>query len=149
MKKRILCALVASLLVLTTAAGCGQPAASSSASQSSAAPVANKNYSIVSSATGGLWYAMVGAAASLWSDEIPYMTVNVEGTAGSVENARRFASGEADFGMIHANHLVDALNGTGVMEGNKTDAAMVMCQAYDSPQYFTPSRAKISPVWKT
>jgi TRAP transporter TAXI family solute receptor len=85
---------------------------------------------------------MVGAAASLWSDEIPYMTVNVEGTAGSVENARRFASGEADFGMIHANHLVDALNGTGVMEGNKTDAAMVMCQAYDSPQYFITLKSK-------
>lgn len=100
------------------------------------------NYSIVSSATGGLWYAMVSAAASLWTDKVPDVSVNVEGTGGSVENARRFASGEADFGMLHATHLVDMINGTGVMKGRPSDAAMVMCQAYDSPQYFITLKSK-------
>lgn len=101
-----------------------------------------KNYSIVSSATGGLWYSMVSGAAALWTDNIPDVTVNVEGTAGSVENARRFASGEADFGLLHATHLMDMLNGTGVMKGRPSDAAQVLCQAYESPQYFVTLKSK-------
>ncbi|WP_279009708.1 TAXI family TRAP transporter solute-binding subunit [Synergistes jonesii] len=101
-----------------------------------------KNYSIVSSATGGLWYSMVSGAAALWTDKIPGVTVNVEGTAGSVENARRFASGEADFGLLHATHLMDMLNGTGVMKGHPSDAAQVLCQAYESPQYFVTLKSK-------
>lgn len=101
-----------------------------------------KNYSIVSSATGGLWYGMVSGAAALWTDKLSDVTVNVEGTAGSVENARRFASGEADFGLLHATHLMDMLNGTGVMEGRPSDAAQVLCQAYESPQYFVTLKSK-------
>ena len=138
---KVLALLLMVTVLSTLVLGCGSKETGPGETEGEA-PVANKDYSIVSSATGGLWYAMVGAAASLWTDEVPGITVAVEGTAGSVENARRFASGEADFGMIHANHMVDMHNGTGIMEGNASDAAQVLCQAYVSPHYFVTLASK-------
>lgn len=143
---RLWAILLLAAILATLVLGCGNKAVDTGSSGTGAAkesaPPAKTNYSIVSSATGGLWYAMVGAAASLWSDKVPGITVAVEGTGGSVENARRFYSGEADFGMIHANHLVDLYQGTGIMEGKASDAAQVMCQAYDSPHYFVTLKSK-------
>lgn len=134
---RRLAVTLSMLLLVVIAAGCG-----SAPSEQKAAAPAKKNYSIVSSATGGLWYAMVGAAASLWTDKVPGITVAVEGTGGSVENARRFVSGEADFGMLHATHMVDMYKGTGILQGKPSDSAQVLCQAYDSPHYFVTLKSK-------
>lgn len=150
MFKKAMAIILTLVMCVAAFSGCGNKTATTTApsgttakeEKPAAAPVATQNYSIVSSATGGLWYAMVSAAASLWTDEVPGVSVSVEGTAGSVENCRRFASGEADFGMVHANHLVASINGTGNMEGNATDKIQVMCQAYDSPQYFITLKSK-------
>jgi TRAP transporter TAXI family solute receptor len=137
---RLLATVLMVALLMALAAGCGGKTADNSSKQGAA--TAKKNYSIVSSATGGLWYAMVGAAASLWTDKVPGITVAVEGTGGSVENARRFVSGEADFGMLHATHMVDMYKGTGILKGKAGDSAQVMCLAYDSPHYFVTLKSK-------
>ncbi len=98
---------------------------------------ANKNYSIVSAAPGGNWYTMVGAATGLYTKKIPGANFTIAGTGGSVENARRFVAGEADFGPIYSSNLYEMYNATGAAKGRpKSDAAQVMFQIYDSPHYF-------------
>ena len=71
---------------------------------------ANKNYSIVSAAPGGNWYTMVGAATGLYTKQIPGANFTIAGTGGSIENARRFVAGEADFGPIYSSNLYEMYN---------------------------------------
>lgn len=98
---------------------------------------ASKNYSIVSAAPGGNWYTMVGAATGLYTKQIPGANFTIAGTGGSIENARRFVAGEADFGPIYSSNLYEMYNAVGPAKGRpKSDAAQVMFEIYDSPHYF-------------
>jgi TRAP transporter TAXI family solute receptor len=102
-----------------------------------------QHFSMVSSTPGGTWYTMVGAAVTLYTQKIPDTKFTIAASGGSVENARRFMSGEADFGLIYSSHLYDLYHGTGTFKGKSPgDAAQVLCQVYDSSHYFVTLKGK-------
>lgn len=102
-----------------------------------------KYFSMVSASPGGNWYTMVGAAVILYTEKIPGTKFTIAGSGGSVENSRRFAADDADFGPIYSSNLYEIYNGTGAAKGRKpTDAAQVLCQIYDSPHYFVTLKGK-------
>lgn len=102
-----------------------------------------KHFSMVSASPGGNWYTMVGAAVNLYTQKIAGTKFTIAGTGGSVENSRRFAAGDADFGPIYSSNLYEIYNGSGSAKGRKpTDAAQVLCQIYDSPHYFVTLKGK-------
>jgi uncharacterized protein len=101
-----------------------------------------KNYSFVSSNPGGTWYNMVGGAIALFNKEIPGVNFSVEATGGSVENVRRVASGEADFGMAYPSHMYDAWNGKSDYKGRPTKDIRALCEVTVSPHYFVTLKSK-------
>jgi TRAP transporter TAXI family solute receptor len=102
-----------------------------------------EHFSMVSASPGGTWYTMVGGAVTLYTEKIPGTKFTIAGTGGSVENARRFVSGEADFGPVYSSHIFDLYHGTETMKGRPpSDAAQILCQIYDSPHYFVTLKGK-------
>lgn len=98
---------------------------------------AQQHFSLVSGSPGGTWYTMMGAAAALFTEKINGAKFSLTGTGGSVENSRRFVSGEADFGLVYSSHLYDLYKGVGTARGRTpTDVAQILCQVYESPHYF-------------
>jgi TRAP transporter TAXI family solute receptor len=95
-----------------------------------------KNYSFASSNPGGTWYVMVGGAITLFNKQIPGVNFSVEATGGSVENARRVATGEADFGMAYPNHMYDVWNGLGNFQGKPSKDIRALCEVTVSDHYF-------------
>jgi TRAP transporter TAXI family solute receptor len=96
-----------------------------------------KHFSMVSASPGGNWYTMVGAAVTLYTKKLPGTKFTIAGTGGSVANARRFVSGEADLGPIYSSNLYEMYHSVGTFKGRPpSDAAQVLCQIYDSPHYF-------------
>lgn len=101
----------------------------------------SKNYSFVSSNPGGTWYNMVGGAVSLYNKEIPGVNFSLEATGGSLENVRRVASGEADFGMGYPSHMYDAWNGKGQFR-KPSKSIRALCEVTISPHYFVTLKNK-------
>jgi len=95
-----------------------------------------QNFSFVSSNPGGTTYNMVGGAVTLFNKEIPGVNFSVEASGGSVENARRVGTGEADFGESYSSHLHDAINGINLYEGHPAPDLRVLCEIRVSPHYF-------------
>jgi TRAP transporter TAXI family solute receptor len=104
---------------------------------------ATQHFSMVSASPGGNWYTMVGAAVTLYTQKIPGTKFSIAGTGGSVENARRFVSGEADLGPIYSSNIYEIYHGVGAAKGRPpSDAAQILCQIYDSPHYFVTLKGK-------
>ncbi|MDA8124237.1 MAG: TAXI family TRAP transporter solute-binding subunit [Deltaproteobacteria bacterium] len=101
-----------------------------------------KNYSFVSSNPGGTWYNMVGGAIGLYNKEIPGVNFSVEATGGSVENVRRVATGEAEFGMAYFSHMADAWNGQGNYKGRQLHDIRSLCEVTVSDHYFVTLKSK-------
>ena len=67
---------------------------------------------------------MLEDMSTLYTEKIPGTKFAIAGSGGSVENSRRFAAGDADFGPIYSSNLYDIYNGTGSAKGRKpTDDA--------------------------
>ena len=69
--------------------------------------------SIGTGGTGGIYYPLGGAIASLLSSNDPEHTYTAEVTGGSVENIARIANGQIDLGFAIGTSVVAAFNGEG------------------------------------
>ncbi|OHE21452.1 MAG: hypothetical protein A2Z43_05220 [Syntrophobacterales bacterium RBG_19FT_COMBO_59_10] len=102
-----------------------------------------KRYSLSASNPGGTWYTMAGGIFKLLNDKLPANTrFDIVASGGSVENARRIASGEADMTLTYSSHLWEVWNGKGISEGRPSKDARVLFEIYSSSHYFVTLKDK-------
>lgn len=93
-----------SLALVALFTGCGPRAESTS------------TYAIATGGTGGLYYPIGGAMASIWSNELADVNAKAEVTGGSIVNVIQVARSESDFGFAMADVATDAYTGNGRFE---------------------------------
>lgn len=144
MKFRRMFAVVAVTALLSLAGCSGQQGGGDAKKDAKADTGAGKAkfFSYVSSNPGGTWYNMVGGAINLYNEKIPGVKFSVEASGGSVENVRRVATGEADFGMAYSSHMYEAWSGKGNFEGKPSQDIRALCEVYHSSHYFVTLKNK-------
>jgi TRAP transporter TAXI family solute receptor len=73
---------------------------------------AQSRYTIGSSPPGGAWYPMAAGLAEIWNQNIPGITVTVEGTGGAAVNPRWLANREVDFSLTTLDMIFAAREGS-------------------------------------
>ncbi|MCL6610222.1 MAG: TAXI family TRAP transporter solute-binding subunit [Peptococcaceae bacterium] len=141
---KLLAAVLTLVMLLVVTAGCSGKGSGDAKTDTKAGSGTGKDkfYSYVSSNPGGTWYNMVGGAINLYNEKIPGVKFSVEASGGSVENVRRVASGEADFGMAYSSHMYEAWNGKGNFEGKPSQDIRALCEVYRSSHYFVTLKNK-------
>lgn len=66
---------------------------------------------------GGAFYPIAGGIAAIINDNVEGVNVNVQVTAGGVENTRLVGQGELDLGLSSAQQCYDAVSNSGIFEG--------------------------------
>lgn len=86
------------------------------------AAYANKNLSIGTGATGGVYYALGGGLAKMLTDKLPGTQVTAEVTGASVDNLKFIKSGKMDVGFTMADSASDAAQGVEKFKDSKVEA---------------------------
>jgi TRAP transporter TAXI family solute receptor len=94
--------LLAVATAATMAAAIGAPAAEAQ----------NKQLSIVTGGTGGVYYPLGGGFGNILGKELPGVTATAQVTGGSVANLQLIGSGKADIAFTQVDAAWDAINGT-------------------------------------
>lgn len=84
---------------------------------SCAAALAETRLIIGSGPIGGAFYPIAGGIAQIINDNVDGVTVNVQVTAGGIENTRLVGQGELDLGLSSSQQCYDAFSNTGIFEG--------------------------------
>jgi uncharacterized protein len=71
----------------------------------------NKQLTIATGGTGGIYYPLAGGFGTIIAKEIPGYTATAEVTGGSLDNMKLIGSGGADMAFTQVDTAVDALNG--------------------------------------
>jgi len=71
----------------------------------------NKQLSIATGGTGGIYYPLAGGFAAILGKELSGITATAEVTGGSLDNMKLIGSGNADIAFTQVDTAVDALNG--------------------------------------
>jgi uncharacterized protein len=87
--------------------------------------------SMATGGTAGTYYPFGGAIASLWSNNIPGVDVNVETSGASVENMRLLESGQIELAIVQ-NDIADyAYNATEMFQGkNRIEGVRAIASLY-------------------
>jgi TRAP transporter TAXI family solute receptor len=86
-----------------------------------ASAYADKNLSIGTGATGGVYYALGGGLAKVLTDNLPGTQVTAEVTGASVDNIKFIKSGKMDIGFTMADSASDAIQGIEKFKDSKVD----------------------------
>jgi TRAP transporter TAXI family solute receptor len=78
-----------------------------------------KNYSIGTGGTGGVYYPLGGAVANVLSKNLPGVQATAEVTGGSVDNLKLIASAQSEIGFSMADAALDAFKGEDKFKGGK------------------------------
>jgi len=89
------------------------------------AAYANKNLSIGTGATGGVYYPLGGGLAKLLTDTLPGTQVTAEVTGASVDNLKFIKSGKMDIGFTMADSAWDAVQGVDKFKDAKVEARTI------------------------
>lgn len=81
------------------------------------AAVADTRLIIGAGPIGGAFYPIAGGIASIINDNVEGVTVNVQVTAGGVENTRLVGMGELDLGLSSSQQCYDASSDSGMFAG--------------------------------
>ncbi len=100
------------LLALTAGAAMAFSIAAAGAQQA-------KQLSITTGGTGGVYYPLGGAFASIIGKNIPNTTAAAEVTGGSVANLQLVGGGRADMGLSQVDAAWDAIQGQDKFKGGK------------------------------
>ena len=134
MKKRKLVSLTLCAAMLATAltgGGSGGDSQNSAETQSDGKePV---SISFMTAATTGTVYPLGSAIATLWNDELDYVTASATASNGGVENLNCIRDGEAQIGVAVTSIMYESMNGTGVFEGNADPNLRVLAGLYYNP----------------
>lgn len=71
----------------------------------------NKQLTIATGGTGGIYYPLAGGFGTIIGKEIPGYTATAEVTGGSLDNMKLIGSGGADMAFTQVDTAVDAVNG--------------------------------------
>jgi len=71
----------------------------------------NKQLTIATGGTGGIYYPLAGGFGTIIAKEIPGFTATAEVTGGSLDNMKLVGSGGADMAFTQVDTAVDAVNG--------------------------------------
>lgn len=138
-------ALVLAVSMLLSLAACGGTSASSSASQqpadqsepsSASDKIALSSQEFISLGGGvsGGTYAMIGAAmATVLTNNIENLSVNCEGTSGSVEACKLVGSGDLAFALSASDAFYTAGVGEGSFEGAPVEGLRIVMGGYSAP----------------
>jgi hypothetical protein len=85
-----------------------------------------QNISIATGGTGGVYYPLGGAMASVLSKNIPGFQATAEVTGGSVDNLKLIGSGKPYLGFAMTDASLDALNGVEKFKNNKVPINTLM-----------------------
>jgi len=85
----------------------------------------NKQLSIVTGGTGGVYYPLGGGLANLLSKNVPGWAATAEVTGGSVANLQLIGAKKADIALVMADAALDAKEGQDKFKGNKVDQALL------------------------
>ena len=77
-----------------------------------AAEAQNKQLSIATGGTGGVYYPLGGGFGNILGKELPGVTATAQVTGGSVANLQLIGSGKADIAFSQVDAAWDAINGT-------------------------------------
>ncbi len=77
----------------------------------------NRNLSIVTGGTGGVYYPLGGGLANLLTKYVPGWQVTSEVTGGSVDNLKLIGTQKADIGFTMADASLDAMRGEDKFKG--------------------------------
>jgi TRAP transporter TAXI family solute receptor len=125
------------LLVLSSCAPPGAPAATDSAAnateegavEAGQAPAAENGEKtrlvIVTGGTGGVFYPYGGGLARILTEKLPNTEATAEVTGGSVDNMKLVGAGDADIGLSTVDSAYDAINGLAAYEDGKIPAATI------------------------
>jgi uncharacterized protein len=81
------------------------------AAWASAAPAQDRQLSIVTGGTGGVYYPLGGGFANILGKTLPGVTATSQVTGGSVANLQLIGSGKADIAFSQVDAAWDAING--------------------------------------
>jgi len=79
----------------------------------------NKQLTIATGGTGGVYYPLGGGLGNILSKEIPGVTATAEVTGGSVDNMKLVGSGRTDIAFTQVDAAWDAVNGLDKFKGSK------------------------------
>ncbi len=126
MKKRLLLFLSVCMAVSMMLSGCSDSGSKSedagvSSDSNDAADkpeedtdtLKSQNLTLATGSTGGTYYALGGAMATVWTDAIDALTISAISTGASTENMNLINAGEADLGIAMNSIADDCYNGTG------------------------------------
>lgn len=146
MKAKKLCALLLSFALISSLAACGEktnspssnpaPGTSSSSGQSSSDTISISSKQIISLGGGvsGGTFAMLGAGmATVITSNVENLSVNCEGTSGSVEACKLVGSGDLAFALSASDAFYTATVGTGSFEGAALDNLRIAMGGYNAP----------------
>lgn len=71
----------------------------------------NKQLTIATGGTGGIYYPLAGGFGAILGKEIPGVTATAEVTGGSLDNMKLVGAGNADVAFTQVDTAVDAVNG--------------------------------------
>ena len=118
-KRLVHLTLAAALLLTLASCGNSDTPTDTGGSQNTGETESTK-ISIVSASSGGAWYAIGGAIAELFKNEIPGAVTEC-GPGGGISNVFTVSSGEAQLGFGFPNDVLDAEAGVGNFEGTPID----------------------------
>ena len=78
-----------------------------------------KTMSIGTGGTGGVYFPLGGAVASVLAKALPDLHATVEVTGGSVDNIKLISAGQSDLGFTMADAAMDAIQGQDKFKNNK------------------------------
>ena len=132
MKKNKLVAFsLCAALLATTLTGCGgDKAQDNNIEADSKEPV---SISFMTAATTGTVYPLGSAIATLWNDELDYVTASATASNGGVENLNCIRDGEAQIGVAVTSIMYESMNGTGAFEGTPDPNLRVLAGLYYNP----------------
>src|SRR6266566_8478431 len=81
--------------------------------------MADKNLSIGTGGTGGVYYALGGGLAKILTDKLPDTQVTAEVTGASIDNLKFIRAGKMDIGFTMADSASDAVQGVEKFKDNK------------------------------
>jgi uncharacterized protein len=85
----------------------------------------NKQLSIVTGGTGGVYYPLGGGLANMLTKYVPGWAATAEVTGGSVANLQLIGAKKADIGLVMADAALDAKDGKDKFVGNKVDQGLL------------------------
>lgn len=146
MKAKKLCAVILTLAILCSLAACGEkpnstgsnsaPGGSSGSGPNSGDTISISSKKIISLGGGvsGGTFAMLGAGmASVITNNVENLSVNCEGTSGSVEACKLVGSGDLAFALSASDAFYTATVGTGSFESAPIDGLRIAIGGYNAP----------------